>query len=213
MSNSLWPHRSYSPWNSPGENTGVGSHSLLQRIFPTQGLNPGLPHCRWILYQLSHQGSPKLFKIMVKYSVSTYLCYVGWKALQITTLSFTSFLCFFFFFPTDLWKVEFPRILLSRNEAGWFFRLHDSGLTSSSLPRRLAAPSLWILFFCVGLCFHSPLQVWTRLMHYVLCHQLSSSWNSIPIVKHRNTAFALSAMAFFFCFFLAMAILMALSWP
>ena len=42
-----------SPWNSPGQNTRVGSLSLLQRIFPTQGLNPGLPHCRWILYQLS----------------------------------------------------------------------------------------------------------------------------------------------------------------
>jgi len=46
-----------SPWNSPGQNTGVGSCSLLQRIFPTQGSNPGLPHCRQILYQLSHQGS------------------------------------------------------------------------------------------------------------------------------------------------------------
>ena len=44
------------PWNSPGQNNGVGSHSLLQGIFPTQGLNPGLPHCRWILYQLKHQG-------------------------------------------------------------------------------------------------------------------------------------------------------------
>ena len=40
-----------------GQNTGVGSPSLLQGIFPTQGLNPGLPHCRWILYQLSHKGS------------------------------------------------------------------------------------------------------------------------------------------------------------
>ena len=39
--------------NSPGQNTGVGCHSLLQGVFPTQGLNPGLPHCRWILYQLS----------------------------------------------------------------------------------------------------------------------------------------------------------------
>ena len=48
----------YSPWNSPGQSTGVGSHSLLQGIFPTQGSKPGLPHCRWILYQLSHQGSP-----------------------------------------------------------------------------------------------------------------------------------------------------------
>ena len=45
----------YSPWNSPGQNTGVGSLSLLQEIFPTQGLNPGLPHSRRILYQLSHQ--------------------------------------------------------------------------------------------------------------------------------------------------------------
>ncbi|XP_059738085.1 uncharacterized protein [Bos taurus] len=43
------------PWDSPGKNTGVGCHSLLQRIFLTQGLNPGLPHCRQILYQLSHQ--------------------------------------------------------------------------------------------------------------------------------------------------------------
>ena len=46
------------PWNSPGQNTGVGSLSLLQGIFLTQGLNPGLPHCRWIFYQLSHKGSP-----------------------------------------------------------------------------------------------------------------------------------------------------------
>ena len=47
----------YSPWNSPGHNAGVGSHSLLQGIFPTQGSNPSLPHCRRILYPLSHQGS------------------------------------------------------------------------------------------------------------------------------------------------------------
>ena len=57
MSNSLWPHELYSPWNTPGQNTGEGSLSLLQGIFPTQGSNPGLPHCSQILYQLSHQGS------------------------------------------------------------------------------------------------------------------------------------------------------------
>ena len=45
--------------DSPGKNTGVGGHVLLQGIFPTQGSNPGLLHCRWILYCLSHQGSPK----------------------------------------------------------------------------------------------------------------------------------------------------------
>ena len=58
MSSSLPPHGLHSPWNSPGQNTGVGSHSLLQGIVLTQGSNPGLPHCRQILYQLSHQGSP-----------------------------------------------------------------------------------------------------------------------------------------------------------
>ena len=47
------------PWNSPSQNTGVGSLSLLQGIFPTQGLNPGLLYCRQILYQLSHKGSMK----------------------------------------------------------------------------------------------------------------------------------------------------------
>ena len=56
VSDSLWPHGRYSPWNSPGQNTGVGSLSLLQGIFPMQGSNPGVPHCRWIFYQLSHHG-------------------------------------------------------------------------------------------------------------------------------------------------------------
>ena len=46
--------------NSPGNSTGVGCHALLQGIFPTQGLNPRLSHCRRILYQLSHQGSQGL---------------------------------------------------------------------------------------------------------------------------------------------------------
>ena len=55
VSNSLWPHGLYSPRNSPDQNTGEGSLSLLQGIFPTQGLNPGLLHCRQILYQLSHR--------------------------------------------------------------------------------------------------------------------------------------------------------------
>ena len=49
-SGSLWPHGLYSPWTSLGKNTGVGSLSHLQRIFLTQGLNPGLSHCRRILY-------------------------------------------------------------------------------------------------------------------------------------------------------------------
>ena len=54
--------RLYSLWDCPGQNTAVGSLSLLQGIFPTQGSNPGLPHCRWILCQLSHKRSPRILE-------------------------------------------------------------------------------------------------------------------------------------------------------
>ena len=62
VSDFLRPHGLYSPWNSPGKNIGVGSLSLLQGIFSTKGSNPGLPHCRRILYQLSHKGSPRILE-------------------------------------------------------------------------------------------------------------------------------------------------------
>ena len=54
-------------WDSPGRNTGVGCHSLLQGIFPTQWWNLGLPYCRQILYRLSHQGSPNTFYFLLIY--------------------------------------------------------------------------------------------------------------------------------------------------
>ena len=62
MSDSLPPQGLYSPWNSPDQNTGVGSLSLLQGTFPTQESNQGLPHCRQILYQLSYKGSPRILE-------------------------------------------------------------------------------------------------------------------------------------------------------
>ena len=67
VSYSLWPYGLYHTWNSPGQNTGVGSLSLLQKTFPTQGSNPGLPHCRRILYQLGHEGSPSTRESWVKW--------------------------------------------------------------------------------------------------------------------------------------------------
>ena len=62
MSNSLQPHGLYSPWNCPGQNTRVSSLSLLQGSSPTQGWNPGLPHCRWILYQMSHREAQEYWR-------------------------------------------------------------------------------------------------------------------------------------------------------
>ena len=58
ITNSLKPHGLYTPWNSLGQNAGVGNLSILQEVFLTQGSNPGLPVCRWILYQLSYKGHP-----------------------------------------------------------------------------------------------------------------------------------------------------------
>ena len=70
VSNTLWPHplqptRLLCLWNSPVKNTGVSCHFLLQGIFPTQGLNWGLPLYRQTPYQLSHQGSPRILEWVV----------------------------------------------------------------------------------------------------------------------------------------------------
>ena len=81
VSNSLWPHglkyaRLLCPWDFPGKNTGVGCHFLLQGIFPTQGSNPGLLHCRQTLYPLSHQGSSVFGAPQIKsFTVSPTICH------------------------------------------------------------------------------------------------------------------------------------------
>ena len=68
VSDSLWPHglwptRLLCPRGSPRKNTGVGCQALLQGIFPTQGSNPGILHCRWILYSLEPPGKPKKTRV------------------------------------------------------------------------------------------------------------------------------------------------------
>ena len=81
----LQPTRLLCPQDFPGKNTGLGCHFLLQGIFQTQGQNPGLPHCRWILYQLSYQGSlsPCLTRLILNstffFSVPFYSSISGFK--------------------------------------------------------------------------------------------------------------------------------------
>ena len=70
MSNSLRPHGLNNLWNSPVQNTGVGSLSFLQGIFPTQRSNLGLLHCRQILCQLSHKGNPRILE-WIRYPFSS----------------------------------------------------------------------------------------------------------------------------------------------
>ena len=67
--------------DSPCKNIGVGCHALLQGIFPIQGSNPGLPHCRQILYHLSHQGSPNFVKLIIKPRNCAPSCVQLWHML------------------------------------------------------------------------------------------------------------------------------------
>ena len=80
----LWDPMDCSPWNSPGQNTRVGRLSLLQGIFPTQGSNPGLPHCRQILHQLNHQGSPRILEWAAYPFSSGSCCPRNWTRVSFT---------------------------------------------------------------------------------------------------------------------------------
>ena len=92
MSNSLRPYglsptRLLNPWDFPGKSTGVDCHFLLQGIFPTQGSNPGLPHCRQTLYPLSHQGSPiQINLVLIQYKNAHYLLYIWLSQVEISQL-------------------------------------------------------------------------------------------------------------------------------
>ena len=73
VSDSLHPYGLLCPWISPGTHTGVGCHSLLQGIFPTQRLNLDFLHCRKVLYHLSHQGRPIALVLKSKFLLMAYM--------------------------------------------------------------------------------------------------------------------------------------------
>ena len=113
MSNSLRTHGLYSPWNSPGQSTGVGSLSSLQGIFPTHW------HCRWILYQLSHKGSPLSLWLLNFYLLFTYF--------QPPTLSCR--VC-----PTYSNSVQFSSVQFSHSIVSDSLQLHESQHTRPPCP-------------------------------------------------------------------------------
>ena len=82
VSNSWQPHGLYSPWTSLGQNTGVGSLSLIQGIFPTQGLNPGLLHFRQMLYHLRHQPVNSYIITVEVIHFGPYYCYLKFLILS-----------------------------------------------------------------------------------------------------------------------------------
>ena len=114
MSDSSWaqtlcsPPDSYVHGDSPGKNTGVGYHALFQGIFPTQGSNPGLLHCKWILYCLSLQGSPYLTYWLINILIIIPSCTAE---LYIYSTVFIA-----------LWKTE-PELQVLKLFPFFFFRL------------------------------------------------------------------------------------------
>ena len=114
MSTSLQSHGLYGLWNSPGQNTGVGSQSLLQEILTTQGSNPGLLHCRHILYHLSHQGSPRILDC-IAYPCSNISFRLRNTALQVDSL------------PTELSRNEWWRSIEYGQMKGYCFLFFPGG--------------------------------------------------------------------------------------
>ena len=95
----IWPTRLLCPWDSPGQNIGVGCHFLLQGIFLTQGSNLCVLHCRQILYLLSHLGS------MVATEKTTKVILVTFFKRQILLILYVKVICAR---HSDLYKLVFP---------------------------------------------------------------------------------------------------------
>ena len=127
--------------DSPGKNTGVGCHALLQGIFPTQGLNPGVPHCRQILYHLSHQGSPR----MLQYIAYPFSGGSSWPRNQ------TGVSCRWVFLPAELpgkpseSHIKQPALHLA-------YKRHTLQMLSAFSPHPTTPPLLYILYYGFSHC-------------------------------------------------------------
>ena len=154
----LWTIR---PWNSPSQNTGVGDCSLLQESFPTQGWNPGLPLWRWILYQLSHKGSPAAHQASLSFT-SPRACSssrpLSWRCHPTSGTPFSSCLQAFsasWSFPVSWLLTSGGQItgasasasVLPMNIQGWF-PLGWTGLIS------LQSKGIWIVFSSIPVWRH-----------------------------------------------------------
>ena len=148
----------HSPWNSPGQNTGVGSPSLLQGIFPTQGSNPGLLHCRRILYQLSHQESPRTLewvaypfssgsswpRYWTRFSWITGRFFTKWATREVLYV-LNIYNCYVLIIPQQIWKI-----------------------TKNICPLKFFSEDWLMVKFC---SFWWPEIKWPSLMKWVLLHR------------------------------------------
>ena len=184
-SDCLWHHGLYSPWNSPGQNTGLGSLSILQWIFPTQKSNWGLLHRRQILYQLSYMGSLRR-EILAKYLLLTFL-WSEWCSRHITLENNYSTFLGDWCFPLlchliALWRVS--RSVMSDSVTPWtvacqaslymgFSRQGESGFSSpGDLPNPTTEPGY------PGLSHQGSPIVWYMWKILVLSYLRKTLWKA-----------------------------------
>ena len=156
----LQPHGLHGPWDSPGQNTGVGS--LLQGIFPTQGPNPGHPRCKYILYQLNHKVSP-------------YSCHV----FLISSASVRSVLFLSFIVPIFAWSVPLVSLIFLKRSLIFPILLFSSVSLHCSLRKAFLSllTILWNSAFRWVYLSFSPLP-FTSLLYSAICKV--SSDNHLP---------------------------------
>ena len=130
------------PGDFPGKNTGVSCHGILQGIFPTQGLNPGLPHCRWILYCLTHQESLKSEINNTRPKSGSHLGHTPSEGCRGESTS-----CFF--------------QLLMTNRSSWFMAYYSS-LQGQHLQASLSSIFTFLSPFCA---VHRPLPPFNKDIH------------------------------------------------
>ena len=197
--NSLWRYGLYSPpsscpWNSPGKNTVVSRHSLLQGIFLTQGLNPDLLHCRLTLYSLSHQGLTMMSTMLT--STPALLCFfkMFWCGPFLKSLLNLSQFCFYVltFWPWDMWDLSSPTRDHTCNPCIGRWSLDH--WTTREVPCHLILcfSFFWfLLLMCTGsgeLSWHTVrrklILLQTLLAAAMLCGLLVASWH-LELIPHR----------------------------
>ena len=192
MFNSLWPHGLNSLWNSPSQNTGVSTCSLLQGIFPTQGSNPGLPHCRWILYQLNIREAQEYWsRLLVGTSWATREARDWDRALIMLHLVFNKFISLLLYLLFRKFLQIFEEVVLDQKlgEVFQFLMMNVIDISlwevASSHVTCDAGRADWRLhriYWALRLQFNSVAQSCPRL-----CDPMNRSTPGLPVHHHSNT--------------------------
>ena len=173
ISYSLWHHGPYSPWNSLCQNT-VGSLSLLQGIFPTQGSNSGLLHCRQILYQLSHQGSP-----LLKLGLVMWLYWPMWYECQLTChfwVKFAEFSSYWGYDEISCWDETSIVLSLRKAVTSIGTLLTPGEHTVGAKPRPVLYCTTQTGELCSSQPYRDPLEKCVQVMSYCSSGFPFSSW-------------------------------------